>query len=191
MSQVAYPGVVVDGLAVRLVLEADFEARWQLKDELQLLERDVCGGELGNAIALRAEPLVDANVDRVDVPHGIRQILHRVRHAVNLRLHFADGVGGADELVVVFVHQRLHLAVQAAHLQRQLVLLAQHLLKPSIRHHLLHVLLWLEALAVNVERIRVGALLGRLAQPVVQIEQAVAPAPVLLGLRRLRCRVSA
>ena len=65
-------------------------------------------------------------------------------------LHLADRVGRADELVVVLVHEHLHVAVQALDFRDHRVATVHQLLEALVLQHSAHILVDSEGRRVDV-----------------------------------------
>jgi len=114
--------VVLDGERVRFRLDKLRELVGQLEQELQLLQQHVDAVQLAEIVAARLQRAVDLVVELGDGLHVAHQVAHLVLHLLEVVLHLADRVRGAYKLVVVLVDERLHLAVEAAHLLHDLIL---------------------------------------------------------------------
>lgn len=62
-----------------------------------------------------------ARASTCDFGHGSCQAAHFALHTVDLRFHVLDGLGGADEFVVVFVDEHLHVTVKLFDFRRQFI----------------------------------------------------------------------
>eukprot|EP00960_Hanusia_phi_P048207 758819-Hanusia_phi.AAC.6 len=103
---------VLDRLCPSVELHRPLEAGGELEDEGELLEQPPDAVQPLNPDPSLGEVCVDLGRGLGDLRHLGRQPLHLPIHPVHLVLHRPDSLCGADELVVVLVHQHLHVTVE-------------------------------------------------------------------------------
>ena len=96
--------VQIKNFQILILSERNFKDIGQITKMFELLQVFVDVNKLPDFIVLETHLLVDFSAKFVDVLHGRSELVEFQFHVFHVCLHFANGVSGADEFVVVFVN---------------------------------------------------------------------------------------
>ena len=96
--------VQIKNFQILILSERNFKDIGQITKMFELLQVFVDVNKLPDFIVLETHLLVDFSAKFVDVFHGRSELVEFQLHVFHVGLHFANGVSGADEFVIVFVN---------------------------------------------------------------------------------------